>query len=306
VNLNLLLTGLVIGLVQGGLYGLIALGIVLVYKGSRVLNFAQAEIGNLALYVAALLSGDRRYPYWIGAVCAIGFALAVGLLFERLVVRRMVNAPRLSVAVATIGLFTFLLFLEFYAFGPTAKYLAPPISGKGIRIADVQVSPTQMLSFAVIAALALGLTAFLRFTDFGLGVRAAAQDSTAVRLVGVPLRRVSMFTWGAAAVLSAVAALLIQPTITTITPGSIGEPLLIGGLAAALLGGLDSLPGAFLGGVVVGVVINEVQFWVVAEIPWLVNVLRIQDIVLFAIVMAVLLLRPRGLLGSAAARAEMA
>lgn len=304
--MGLIETGLVIGLVQGGTYGLIALGLVLVYKGSRVLNFAQAEIGGMSLFIAAILSGDRTFPYWLGALCAIGTALVVGLGFERFAVRRMAHAPRLSVAVATIGLFTLLLFSELYAFGPTPHFLPAPISGLGVRIADVQVSPTQMLTFGVIAALALGLTAFLRFTDFGLGVLAAAQDPTAARLVGVPLKRVSMFTWGAAAVLSAIAALLIEPTITTITPGAIGEPLLIGGLAAALLGGLDSLPGAFLGGVVVGVVVNEVKFYGESVIPWLGTIPRLEDAVLFLIVIGVLLLRPRGMLGSAVMRAEMA
>ena len=300
------LSALVIGIVKGGTYGLIALGIVLVYRGSRVLNFAQAEIGGMSLYTAALLSGDRNYPYWVGALACIGTALAIGLAFEFLVVRRMVQAPRLSIAVATIGLFTFLLYFEVYAFGPTAHYIAPPIGGDGIRLAGVQVSPTQMVSFGVIAALALGLTAFLRFTDFGLGVLAAAQDSTAVRLVGISLRRVSMFTWGAAAVLSAIAALCIQPTITTINPGTIGEPLLIGGIAAALLGGLDSLSGALLGGLVVGVVATEVELWVPSVIPWLDNVPVIQVVVLFLIVIGVLLVRPRGLLGTLNARAEMA
>jgi branched-chain amino acid transport system permease protein len=289
---------LVIGLVQGGTYGLIALGLVLAYRGSRVLNFAQAEIGTASLFIAWIVSGAWHMPYWMGALAALATALLIGLLFERLVVRPMAAAPRLTVAVATIGLFGFLVAMEAYLNGPTPRFLAPPIAGLGVKIAGVFVSPTQILTFVVIAAVAISLSLFLRRTDFGLGVLAAAEDPTAARLVGVPLGRVSMFTWGAAAALSALAALLIEPTITLIAPNGIGIRLFIGGLAAALLGGMTSLNGAFLGGLVVGVLSAEAEYLAPAGLP------GAYSVVFFVIVMGVLLLRPQGLLGKMAARAE--
>jgi branched-chain amino acid transport system permease protein len=289
---------LVIGLVQGGTYGLIALGLVLAYRGSRVLNFAQAEIGTASLFIAWIVSGAWHMPYWMGALAALATALLIGLLFERLVVRPMAAAPRLTVAVATIGLFGFLVAMEAYLNGPTPRFLAPPIAGLGVRIAGVFVSPTQILTFVVIAAVAGSLTLFLRRTDFGLGVLAAAEDPIAARLVGIPLGRVSMFTWGAAAALSALAALLIEPTITLIAPNGIGIRLFIGGLAAALLGGMTSLNGAFLGGLVVGVLSAEAEYLAPSALP------GAYSVVFFVIVMGVLLLRPQGLLGKTAARAE--
>ncbi len=291
---------LIIGLVQGGTYGLIALGLVLAYRGSRVLNFAQAEIGTASLFIAWIVSGAWHKPYWMGALAAIAAALVIGLVFERLVVRPMANAPRLSVAVATIGLFGLLVALEAYLNGPTPRYLPVPIGGLGPQIAGVYVSWTQLLTFGVIGVIAAGLTLFLRYTDFGLGVMAASEDPTAARLVGVPLSRVSMFTWGAAAVLGALAALLIEPTITLIAPNGIGIRLFIGGLAAALLGGMTSLVGAFVGGLVVGVLTAEAAYLAPQGFNGAFTV------VLFVIVMAVLLLRPQGLLGKAAARAETA
>jgi branched-chain amino acid transport system permease protein len=295
-----MLQALVVGLVTGAIYGLMALGLVLVYKGSRVLNFAQAEIGTACLYVAWMVSNRGHRPYILAAAAAIAAAVVIGLLFERLVVRRMADAPRLSVAVGTIGLFTFLFAAEIYFFGPSPRYLQAPIGGLGVQLAQVFVSPTQLLSFAVIGGIALALAAFLRFTDFGLGVIAAAQDAAAVRLVGIPLSRVSMFTWGVGAGLSAVAALLIEPSISVIAPGVIGEPLFVGGLAAALLGGLTSLPGAFVGGLVVGVVSTEVEFAASGRaIP------GVSSLVLLAIVAGVLLVRPQGLLGAANLRAEI-
>jgi branched-chain amino acid transport system permease protein len=291
---------LVIGLVQGGTYGLIALGLVLAYRGSRVLNFAQAEIGTASLFIAWIVSGAWHKPYWMGALAAIASALVIGLLFERLVVRPMASAPRLTVAVGTIGLFGFLVAMEAYLNGPTPRYLTPPLGGLGLHIAGVYVSPTQLLTFGVIAVVAIALTLFLRYTDFGLGVLAAAQDATAARLVGIPLGRVSMFTWGAAAVLSALAALLIEPTITLISPNGIGIRLFICGLAAALLGGMTSLPGAFVGGLIVGVLTAEGAYLTPSGVPGGFTV------VLFVIVMAVLFLRPQGLFGRSAARAETA
>jgi branched-chain amino acid transport system permease protein len=294
------ITALVIGLVQGGTYGLIALGLVLCYRGSRVLNFAQAEIGTASLFIAWIVSGAWHQPYWMGALAAIASALIIGLLFERVVVRPMSAAPRLSVAVATIGLFAFLVAMEVYLNGPTFRYLPKPLGGTGISVAGVVVSPTQMLTFAVIAAVAGALTLFLRRTDFGLGVLASAQDATAARLVGIPQSRVSMFTWGMSALLSALAALLIEPTITLVAPNGIGLRLFIGGLAAALLGGLTSLNGALLGGLVVGVLTSEATYLTPSEVP------GVYTAVMFAIVMVVLLVRPQGLLGRAPARAETA
>jgi len=294
------LLALIIGLVQGGTYALIALGIVLAYRGSRVINFAQAEIGTASLFIAWIISGALHKPYWMGALAAIATALIIGLAFEFLVVRRMVGAPRLTLAVGTIGLFGLLIALEVYLNGPTPRYLAPPIAGYGIGVAGIFISPTQLLSFAIIAAIAGGLAAFFRYTDFGLAVTAAAQDPTAARLVGVPLNRVSMFTWGGAAVLSAIAALIIEPTITLISPNLIGTQLFICGLAAALLGGLTSLPGAFAGGLIVGVLTSEAKALVPSALP------APFTIVLFLIVIGVLLVRPQGLLGKPVMRAEAA
>ncbi|MHB8718998.1 MAG: branched-chain amino acid ABC transporter permease [Candidatus Dormibacteria bacterium] len=293
-----MIEALVIGLVQGATYSLIALGLVLAYRGSRVLNFAQAEIGTASLFIAWIFSGAMRLPYWVGALAAIASALLVGLLFERFVVRPMAAAPRLSVAVATIGLFALLVALEGALNGPNPRFLPVPIGGSGLLIAGVYVSPTQLLTFAVIGAIATGLTLFLRRTDFGLAVLAAAEDPSAARLVGVPLARVGMFTWGAAAVLSAIAALLIEPTITLIAPNGIGPRLFICGLAAALLGGLTSISGAFVGGLAVGVLTAEATEVVPSGFPGAFT------LVLFAIVVAVLVLRPQGILGRRLARAE--
>lgn len=285
---------LVLGVVNGGIYALIAAGIVLVYKGSRVLNFAQAEIGTLSLYMAWWLSGEHGLPYVVGALATIAVSVLIGLVFERFAVRRMSEAPRVTVAVATIGLLTLAIAVENVWFGPSPRRIPAPIAGLGVKVAGVFVSPSQMISLGAIVVIAVALTAFLRGTDFGLGVLAAAQDATAARLMGVPQRRVGAFVWGAAAALSAIAALLIEPSIGFLSPGALSG-LFIGGLAAALVGGLTSLPGAFAGGFVVGIVEATIKAKLVT-----LSVPGITTLGLFVVIAAVLLFRPQGLLGSRA------
>jgi branched-chain amino acid transport system permease protein len=287
----------IVGLIAGGIYGLLALGIVLVYRGSRVLNFAQGEIGTLSLYVASILVVDKHLPWWLGALAAVALAAVVGVGFEVFVVRRMGDASRLSVVVATVGLLLLLVAGEIQVFGPGPRSVPPPIGGFGVKVAGVFVSPTQLLALALTLALGLGLAALLRFTDFGLAVLAAAQDPTAVRLVGIRLSRVSAFTWGAGAAVSAVAALFIEPTVGVFQPGFASE-LFLYGLAAALVGGLSSLPGAFVGGLVVG----ELQAFVKAG-TLSSGIAGLPVVAVFGLILVVLLARPQGLLGGKGAAA---
>lgn len=285
---------IVLGLIAGSIYALIAAGITLVYKGSRVLNFAQAEVGTLTLYVTYWVSSKHHQPWILGALASVVAAIAIGLLFERVVIRPMLTAPRLTVAVATIGLFSFCLAVELGLFAGSVYLIPPPIAHGGVRLAGVFVSSSQWLALGVVAVVAAGLAAFLRFTDFGLAVQASADDPVAAQLMGTPRGRISAFTWGTAGGLSAIAVLLIEPTVGVLTPGAFAG-LFIGGLTAALVGGLTSLPGAFVGGLVVGIAEAEVKAHIVTSaIP------SVQTTAMLVIVLAVLLLRPQGLLGSRA------
>jgi branched-chain amino acid transport system permease protein len=196
-----------------------------------------------------------------------------------------------TIAVGTIALLSMLIALELTIFGPVPRNLDPPLGGSSVRILGVYVSPMQFLSLGLVAAVGLGLAALFRYTDFGLSVVAAAQDQEAVRFLGIRLARVSLFTWGLAAGLSGVAALLIQPTIGVISPGAYGS-LFIKALAAALIGGLSSMPGAFVGGVTVGVAEAEIRHFTISS-----SLTGLPELCIFAVVLATLLLRPQGLLG---------
>ena len=287
---------LVLGLIAGGIYGLFAVSTVLVYRGSRVLNFAQGEVATLGLFLAAYLCTDHGVPWIIAAIVAIAFTTAIGVGFERTVVRRMGDSSRVTVAVATVGLLLFVLSGELVRLGASPKSIRGPIGGIGVNVYGVQVSPTQILSLVVALVVALGLTVLLRRTDFGLGVLAAAQDTNAARLVGVPVGRVSAFVWGAGAGLTTLGALLVAPGLGAFAPGALGR-LFLFGLAAAIVGGLTSLPGAFLGGVVVGLVeAGAGHLFAHASLP------GIRTLAVFVLVLVSLLLRPDGLLGSTSGR----
>jgi branched-chain amino acid transport system permease protein len=287
---------IVIGLANGGIYGLVALGIVLVYKGSHVLNFAQGEMGGLGLYLAWLVVERGHKPWILGALVAIVAIGLLGAIFERLVVRPLMDAPRLTVTVATIGLLLLLLGIELKVWGFSPEILRGPIEGLGPKLFGFYVSPTRMIALAALGLTGIGLATFLRRTDFGLGVLAASQDATATRLMGIPLRRVSAFTWITAGVLGAVAALLIEPSIGTFAPGNPMTALFVRGLAAALLGGLTSLPGAFVGGLTIGVIESIVgQQFVQSTFP------GIGTVSVMMVVIAVLLFRPQGIFAKAPA-----
>ncbi|HUR14755.1 MAG TPA: branched-chain amino acid ABC transporter permease [Mycobacteriales bacterium] len=256
---------LVLGLIAGGIYALFAVGIVLVHRGTGVLNFAQGEIGTAALLAAYVVVHDLHQPWVLGALVAVAVAALLGGGFEFLVVRRMISSDPVSTAVATVGLTLTLVSLEIIYVGDSGKVLDNPFDS-GRSVAGVIVFPHQVLAIVVALALGFGLQRLLRRTDFGLGILAAAQDPAAVRLVGVPLSRVSLAVWGMGGALSGLAALLAEPTVGLITPGFASE-FFVFGLAAAVIGGLGSLPGAVAGALALGVLEAAEQRYLPLEVP---------------------------------------
>lgn len=256
----------VLGLIAGGIYALFALGIVMVYRGSGVLNFAQGEIGTAALFLAAVLVNRDVAPLWLAVLAALVFATALGAGFEFLIVRRMLSSDPVSTAVATVGLTLTIISAEFLVFGETGERVDNPFPGGGFGLFGVQVYPHHVIALVVAVALGLGLQRLLRSTDFGLGVLAAAQDPDAVRLVGVPLSRVSLVVWGLGGALSGLAALLGGPTVGLVSP-SFSSEFFVFGLAAAVIGGLSSLPGAVMGGLALGLLEVAEQRYLSLDIP---------------------------------------
>lgn len=286
---------LVDGIFVGTIYGLFAVGLVLVHNGSRVINFAQAELGTLALYLTWTFTDGRDTPRLAAAILAIVIVGALGFAFERAVINPLREAPRLTVAVATVGFSLFLIAIELLFWGASPRNMHPPFLD-GVDVLGYIAGPLDWISLAALLILSFGLAAFLKRTDFGLGVLASAQDPTAARLVGVRFADVSVFTWVLAAVLGAVAALLVQPRLGGFGVGFMTNNFFVPALAAALVGGLSSLRGAFVGGIAVGIINSTSQHvFATSGVP------GIQVLTLFLVILLVLLVRPQGLLGGSEA-----
>jgi branched-chain amino acid transport system permease protein len=290
----------------------VSLGLVLVYKGSRVFNFSQGEFGSMAAYIVYVLIEQVRsveIPYGVAALVAIVGVVLLGLLMERLIVRPLLTAPRITLLVATIAFALFLIGAQLLLFLPEPKSLAPLLSklpggGTGLELFDFIIEPQRILVLAVLAALAAILGYFFSRTDLGLAVLATSQDSFATRVVGIGVERMSRFIWGSAAFLGGVAGILYVPLAGALTPGVMTSGVLIPAFTGAVIGGMTSLPGAFVGGVIVGIV-QSLSNWgaghyYLGDRLWQDIVPGGPDVLLMLVLLLVLLIRPQGLLGSEA------
>jgi branched-chain amino acid transport system permease protein len=303
----------VIGVANGAIYGLVALGLVLVYKGARVFNFAQAEFGTIAgltMYVLLEQVKSVEIPYGVAVLAALIVAVATGLVMERIVVRPLLTAPRITLLVATIAFALLLIALEILLFLPEAKTLTPMIPANaangepnGIEIFKYILAPQQLFIIAMLGALGIAMAIFFSRTNLGLAVLATSQDAFATRVVGIGVERMSRFIWGSAALFGGIAGVLYIPLVP-LTPGAMTTGVLIPSFTAAVLGGMTSLPGAFVGGIVVGL-IQSLMVW--ATGTWHLGgkllgdfMPGIPDVALIVVLLIVLSARPAGLLGQEA------
>jgi ABC-type branched-subunit amino acid transport system permease subunit len=272
------------GVILGLNYGLLALGLVLIYRTSRVLNFAQGQLGVVAAVLLVKLHDDHGIWYWAALVTALAVAAGAGAVSE-LVLRRLFDRPRVMVMIATVGLsqvlylFTVLPFVRpkklFRAF-PVPIHLTFHVSGYLFQPGDV-------LTLIVAPTVAVALAVFIRRSHWGLTMRAMAENTESARLSGVWVRRTSTIAWTIAGVLSAVTAILASPSQTSALTQVLSPDLLLRALTAALIGAMISLPVAMIAGVAIGVV-QEVLLWNVTSQATV-------ELILFALLLAVLLVR---------------
>lgn len=290
------LTYLTIGILQGAVYGLLAVGLVLVYKGVRVFNFAQGEFGTVAAFVTFALFDQMGLPYGVAVLGGLAAAVLLGLIMERLVIRPLFDAPRVTMLVATVGFALFVIAVTVLIGKPEPRSLSPIIKGDLIEFLGVAIEPQQILVLLVLAALAVVLALFFSRTNLGLAVLAVSQDPLATRIMGISVTNLSRFIWGFAAFLGGVAGILQGGTPGyAITPGFMTTSFLVPAFTAAVLGGMTSLPGAFIGGLLVGAAQNVGIFYL-QEI----GVPGASELTVFSLLLLVLLIRPRGLLGTEA------
>jgi ABC-type branched-subunit amino acid transport system permease subunit len=279
---------LVQGLFYGLGYGLLALGLVLVYRTNRVLNFAQGQIGVIAAVFLVKLTADYKFNYWFALVLSVGLAAFAGALSE-LVLRRLFSRPRVLVMVATIGLSYVLLALTALPFiRPSNLYKPVPVPfDLSFSLGGFIITPTEVLTLIVAPIVTLALVLAVRLTPWGLSMRAMSENADSARLSGVWIRRTSTLTWTVAGALSAFTAILNAPNQTSALTQALSPDLLLYALAAALIGAMVNLTVAFVAGVGMGVFLELLQ--------WNVPSPAKQQLIVFLVVMGVLLVRVRAL-----------
>ncbi|MDQ2647989.1 MAG: ATP-binding cassette domain-containing protein [Actinomycetota bacterium] len=274
-----------LGAILGMTYGLLAVGLVLVHRSSRLVNFAHGEVGAFSAVALGMLVIERGWPYYVALPAALGIGAALGVAIEIVVVRRLERAPRLMGVVATLGVGQLLvvssLLLSAEA-GASASFPSPP-GLPTFMLGDLRVTQAYsgmlVLAPLVVAAIAI----FLRRSRVGTGLRAAAANPEAARLAAIPAARMSALAWGLAGALSALTAVLVFPSRGFVTGESFGPSLLLRALAAAVVARMTSLPVAFAAGVGLGVM-EQLLLWNTSQAG-------LVEVVLFGIVLAALALQ---------------
>lgn len=290
---------LVIGVITGAGYGLVALGLVLIYKSSGVFNFAQGEFGTVAVYTLFRLHDKIGVPLLLAMLIGLAASMALALATERAVIRPLFDAPRVTLLVATAGVALLAISLELWLGEARLRFIQPAL-GRLDRISlfGVQVSDQRLLVLAALLMLAVLLGLFFSRTNLGLAILGVSQEPVATELMGISVRRLSSFTWALTGLLAGIAGMLTAPVVGSFGPGFLTFNALIPGFTAAVLGGMTSLPGAFVGGVIVGVA----QSFAVSgfqDVPFLKEIPGPGAVMVFVILVVVLAIRPQGLLGKA-------
>lgn len=298
---DLFLDQVVAGMATGAIYGLVALGIVLIYRSTDVINFAQ---GEMALFVT--FSGwsmiEAGYPYWLMFILVLLMAGALGAFIERTVIRPVEQAPVLNVVIVTLGLFVIFNSLTafIWAQGELPKsFPATPI-GSELETFDLGFATLARHRVAVLiiaTAVMLALYFVFNHTKLGLAMRGTAQNPTAARLMGINVGNMLMLGWVLSAIVGAVGGMLVAPILFLDTTTMFR--VLLFAFAAAVLGGLDSPPGAIVGGFAIGIVQNVVGSFALGPVyfgP------QLSLPVALLVLVIILLVRPTGIFGRKAAR----
>jgi branched-chain amino acid transport system permease protein len=281
------------GVREGAIYAGLALAIVIVYRSTRVINFAQGELATFTTFVAWSLM-NQGLSFWAAFPIVLVIAFVGGVGIERVIIRPVENAPVLTIVIITLGLALLLNGLMSIIWGGASRQFHGPFSTRTIDVGGVPISVQDIgivvVSFVLVALLAL----FFRYTKLGLALRAAAVNPESSRLVGVRVGWMLALGWGIAAVLGAVAGMMIAPVVF-LDPNMM-QTILLYAFAAAVLGGLDSPVGAVVGGILLGLTITLLGRYV----GFIGSTLKLP--VALLLILVLLLVRPGGLFGRVAVR----
>ena len=277
------------GLSVGSIYAIVALSLAIPFKASRVLNFAQGELVTLGAYIALVLT-SYGLPYAVMVPATLLIAAASGLLIERLVVRPIIGAPEFTLVIATFALGLIIRALIRIHWQDNVFFLPAPYAGPALAVGPLRVNPSYLVIIASTGILTALLVLFFQRTKLGKAMRAVSFDPTAARMMGIRVNTIFGSAWALSAAIGALAGLLLAPVIG-INP-ELGH-LIIKALIAAVIGGFGSLGGAIFGGLLLGVLETYTGALFGAAL---------KEIIPFAILIAILLVRPQGLWGATPAR----
>jgi len=278
---------LISGIAQGCIYGLIALGFVLIYKATETVSFAQGELMMLGAFVGLAAMTMLGFPYWLAVLSSIVGMALFGIALERLVIRPILGQPAFSIVMLTIGVGYVArgLITMIPNIGTETHTLPVPYKDEIWNLAGLVLNVEQMAVIAVTTVLCALLFALFRYSKLGLAMQAASQNQLAAYYMGIPVQRLNGIAWGLAAAVAAVAGLLLAPiTFVHANMGFIG----LKAFPAAVVGGFGSLPGAIVGGLVIGVVESLSGFYLPDGF---------KDTAAYIVVLIMLVVKPNGLFG---------
>jgi branched-chain amino acid transport system permease protein len=273
------------GISTGAIYAAVALALVLIWRSTRIVNFAQGAMLMITTFIASAVINSGG-SYVVGFIVALGSGFVLGAVIERVVVRPVENAPPLNAVILTLGLYTLLVAIAGMILGNTPRSFPAAFSLRGYRVGGTNLlfTPNDTFTVLVVIAVAAALGLLFRGTSVGLRMRAAAFAPEVARLLGVRVGRMLTLGWALAAVTGALAGVLVAPSVF-LGPNSF-DPILIIGFVAAVLGGLDSPPGAVIGGLVLGLALSYVSGYEGSALV---------PLAALVILVLVLMIRPTGL-----------
>jgi len=278
---------LLAGVAQGCVYALVALGFVLIYKATETVNFAQGDLMMLGGFFALTASVIMGWPYWATILFAVAAMAAVGMLIERVVLRPVLGQPAFTVVMITIGVGYVVrgIVTMVPGWGTETYQIPTPFSEDVWNLGGVILPVQQFMVIGMTAALCVVLYAFFRFSTLGVAMQATSQNQLAAYYMGIPVRRVNMMIWGLSAGVAAFAGILLAPvTFVHSNMGFIG----LKAFPAAVVGGFGSVPGAIVGGLIIGVVEALAGFYLPEGF---------KDVAAYIVVLVVLLVWPSGIFG---------
>jgi branched-chain amino acid transport system permease protein len=285
---EIFLQQVVSGLATGGIYGSLALALVMIYQATDVVNYAQGEMAMFSTYLAWTLL-NAGVPYWLAFFATLAIAFVGGLLIERVVIRPVEGAPILTIVIVCIGLLVILNSLAGWIYSYIQKPFPSPFPERPIKIGTIVLGAHDIGAIGVTLVVLLLLYGFFRYTTLGLAMRAAAQNPSSSRLCGIRVGWMLAIGWGLAALVGAVAGMMVAP-IVFLDPNMMSGILLYA-FASATLGGFTSPGGAVVGGLIVGVVENLAGTY----IGFIGTELKLT--VALAMILVVLVVKPSGLFG---------